>query len=190
MKGTSVIAITGTPATGKKTIGKLVAKKLGYEFLEINTVAKKLGADIGRKGGEMEVETSIIYKKLPRLLEGKKTILVGHLLPHCIPDSSIDYAAVLRCSPQELVKRYTERGYSRNKVKANVVVEAIDLCLSETLIAFKKSKIAEIDTTGRDAKKVAEEVIEKFKNPKKRSFGGINWLHLMAEDSKMRKYLK
>jgi len=189
LKGTNVIGITGTPGTGKKTIGRIIAT-LGYEFLEINALAKTLGAEICSKEGEIEVETSMIYKKLPRLLEGKKTVLVGHLLPHCIPDNCVDYVAVLRCSPQELLKRYAERGYSRNKIRANVVVEAIDLCLSEALIAFKKSKVAEIDTTGRNPKEVAEEITEKFKNPKKRSFGKISWLHLMAEDEKMRKYLK
>ena len=190
MKGTRVIGITGTPATGKKIVGRIIANTLGYEFLEINALARKLGAEVGRRDDEIEVETSIVQKKLPRLLKDKKSVLVGHLLPHCIPNDYVDYVAVLRCSPRELVKRYTERGYPKSKVKANVVVEAIDLCLSETLIAFKRSKIAEIDTSGRDAKKVAEEVIEKFKNPKKRSFGEISWLRLMVEDPKMRKYLR
>jgi adenylate kinase len=188
-RSTSIIGITGTPATGKKTVGKLVAEKLGYEFLDINTVAKKLGAGIRTEDG-IEVETSVVYKKLPRLLKGKKAVLVGHLLAHCIPDDHVDFAVVLRCSPQELAKRYAERGYSKTKIKANIVVETIDLCLSEALMRFKKSKVAEIDTTSRKPREVAEEVIEKLNNPKKRRFGKINWLHLMAEDAGMRNYLK
>jgi len=190
LKATSVMGITGTPGTGKKTVGRAVAKKLGYEFLEINPLAKKLGAEIGKRDTEIEIETSIVYRKLPRLLKGKKTVLVGHLLPHSISDNIIDYVVVLRCSPQELIKRYTERRYPKRKVKANVVVEAIDVCLTEVLMKFNNSKIAEIDTTGRNIAEVAEEVIEKLKNPKKRSFGEVNWLHLMAEDAKMSKYLK
>jgi len=189
LKNNSIIGITGTPATGKKTAGKLVAKKLGYEFFDINAIAEKLGAEIRTRDG-IEVETSIVYKKLPRLLKGKKIVLVGHLLPHCIPDDYVDFAVVLRCSPHELVKRYRERGYSKTKIKANVVVEAIDLCLSEALIAFTESKIAEIDTTGRNPKEVVEEILDKLNNPKKRRFGEINWLHLMAEDTGMRRYLK
>ena len=185
----SVIGITGTPGTGKKTVGGSVAKKLEYELLEINALAKKLGAEIGKKNAELEVEPSIIYKKLPRLLEGKKTVLVGHLLPYCISDNVIDYVVVLRCSPTELIRRYAERGYPKRKVKANVVVEAIDLCLSEALTRFDNSKMAEIDTTGREVAEVAEEVIEKLKDPKKRSFGEVNWLPFIAEDVKMRKYL-
>ena len=190
MKATSVIGITGTPGTGKKTVGRAVAKKLGYEFLEINHLAKKLGAEVGKRDTEIEIETSIIYEKMPRLLKGKKTVVVGHLLPHSIPDNSVDYVAVLRCSPQELIERYTERRYPKRKVKANVVVEAIDMCLSDALIKYNNSKIAEIDTTGRNIAAVAEEVMEKLKNPKERTFGGVNWLHSMAEDAKMRKYLK
>lgn len=190
MKKTSIIGITGTPATGKKTTGKIVAEKLGYEFLEINDLARVLDAEIGKKRDEIEVDTLVIFKKLPKFLEGRKIVLVGHLLPHCIPDDSVEFVAVLRCSPQELIKRYAERGYPKNKIKANVVVEAIDVCLSEALIAFNRSKITEIDTTGKDAEKVAQEIIEKFKKPKKRRVGAVNWLKMIAQDKDMRAYLK
>ena len=36
-----MIALTGTPGTGKSSIAKKLAKKLGYELIDLNDVIKK-----------------------------------------------------------------------------------------------------------------------------------------------------
>ena len=189
-KHQSMIGVTGTPATGKKTVGKSVAKKLGYEFLEINELAKDLGAETGKNEDGIDVDTSVLYRKLPKLLRGKKAVLAGHLLPHCLPNRLMDFVAVLRCSPGELLQKYKERDYSSEKMKSNIVAEAIDVCLLEALDAYKKSKISEIDTTSKKPEQVATELIEKFRNPRKREIGIVNWLQVIVEDEKLQEFLK
>lgn len=186
----SVVGITGTPAAGKKTVGKIVAKIIGYEFLEINKLAKGLGAEVSKDEEGIDVDTFLLYKKLPSLLKGRKAVVAGHLLPHCLPNKSVNFVAVLRCSPSVLVQRYKERGYSHERMKSNIVAEAIDVCLSEALDTYKKSKVSEIDTSNKKPEQVAEELIERFRKPKKREIGIINWLQLMIEDETLREFLK
>ena len=186
----NIIGLTGTPATGKKTVGKIVAKRLGYEFLEINKLAKGLGAEVSKDEEGIDVDALILYKKLPNLLKGKKAVVAGHLLPHCLPDKSVNFVAVLRCSPRGLVQRYKKRGYSSEKIKSNIVAEAIDVCLSDALDSYKKSKISEIDTSNKKPEQVAGELVSKFLNPKKREIGIVNWLQMMIEDDTLREFLR
>lgn len=187
---TIVVGITGTPGTGKKTVGNMVANKLGYEFLDINKLAKTFGAEVVKRGEDFEVDTSIIYRELPKILKGRKAVVVGHLLPQCLPNKSTDFVAVFRCSPKELIVRYKERGYSKSKIKANIIAEAIDICLSESMETFSKSKISEIDTTDKDPEIAAGELIDKFRNPRRREVGIVNWLQVMIEDRRMWNFLK
>ena len=39
----NIIGITGSPATGKKSIGKIVADSLNYRFLDLNKIALESG---------------------------------------------------------------------------------------------------------------------------------------------------
>jgi len=52
-----IIAITGTPGVGKTTVSKLLAQRLGHEYVNLRSYAIEKG--IGEmKGDELEVEVA------------------------------------------------------------------------------------------------------------------------------------
>jgi len=77
----NVIGITGNPATGKKTIGKIIAKRLSYDFLNLNQLALDKGAIRGHDDYGYIVDLKSMKKYSREEIMGKKIIIAGHLLP-------------------------------------------------------------------------------------------------------------
>jgi adenylate kinase len=186
----SVIGITGTPGTGKKSIGRLVAETLGYRFLALNRIAFESGSVL--RGGAEDFEVDPEKMRLPvlRAIGDGDAVLVGHLLPQVLMRGEVDFVAVLRCSPEGLEMRYGGRGYSREKIRENVASEILDVCLAEALERFGVDALAEFDTTGRDAHDVTEEVVAVFRRVKPRSLGRVRWLSSGSAERLMDRYLR
>jgi len=168
----SRIGITGTPATGKKTIGIELAKITGLEYISINELAITRRAGRWRKG-EFCVD--------PRLLRGKirtrGRIVSGHLLPYVIPRGSMDYVVVLRASPAALKKRYRRRGYSMKKSLENIESEVLDIISSKAVSAYGSDKVFEFDTTrSRNPRNAAKKILAMLEGKLPRhSRKVVNW---------------
>jgi len=181
-KGTP-IGITGTPGTGKKTVGKIVAKELGFEFLNLNWLALRVGAVIGRDKFGFIVDARKLRRAVLEKVREKNVLLVGHLLPQVLKDDEVDFVVILRCSPYVLEKRLEKRGYVREKILENVGAEILDVCLLETLERFSKEKILEVDTSGRRKDDVAKEIVERFRAGRGNGvFGTVDWLELVSKN--------
>ncbi|MCP8323961.1 MAG: hypothetical protein L6N96_07295 [Candidatus Methylarchaceae archaeon HK02M2] len=100
----------------------------------------------------------------------------------------IEFVAVLRCSPFELEKRFLSRNYSKKKIKDNIASEILSISAYEALKKFGRDKIAEFDTTGRDDKKVVEEIIKVIKGDIKKRVGDIDWLQFFTEAEKLSRF--
>ena len=103
------IGITGSPGTGKRTLGKHLSKILKEEFVSINDFAVREG--YGKKSDDDFV---VDVRRLGGKIKTGNRIISGHLLPYVIPDRDLDLVIVLRCSPTVLRKRYDARGYSED----------------------------------------------------------------------------
>jgi adenylate kinase len=186
-----VLGLTGTPGTGKKSIGRIVAELLGYRFLEINRVAFETGSVLNSSKDDFEVDSQRLRRNLLRMMGGGDgVVLSGHLLPYILKRGEVDFVAVLRCSPEHLEKRYVGRGYSEAKIKENVASEILDICLVDTLKQFGAEVLAEFDTTGRQAADVAKEIISVFQGLKRRSLGQVQWLSDQSAKQMIDHYLK
>lgn len=110
------IGVIGTPGCGKTTL----CSKLGLPVISMKNYAEEndcLGK-IGEDGAaEIDVEKLSAIWKNPATL----TLIDGHLA-HFIP---VDALIVVRCKPSELRVRLSERGYSEEKIRANVEVEML-----------------------------------------------------------------
>ena len=108
------IGVIGTPGCGKTTL----CSRLGLPVISLKDYAEEnacLG-EIGEDGSaEIDLERLSEIWKPPDYL----TLIDGHLA-HYIP---VDALIVLRCEPSELRKRLEKRGYSEEKIRANVEVE-------------------------------------------------------------------
>jgi adenylate kinase len=113
-----IIAITGTPGTGKSTVAEKVAKRTGYQVLELSKLIKS----------DSELEISVSLKEMNELVDYNikdKLIIVSHL-SHFITSDRVNFFIVLRCDPIEMIKRLKKRGYDAQKIYDNVIFEALD----------------------------------------------------------------
>ena len=108
------IGVIGTPGCGKPTL----CQNLGMPVLSLRDIAmeNQCIGDVAADGAApVDVERVAELWQLPEVL----TLIDGHLAHH-VP---VDALVVVRCHPNELRKRLMQRGYSAEKVQANVEVE-------------------------------------------------------------------
>jgi len=170
-----IIGITGTPGTGKKSVGKLLARNLNYELVDINSFVK----------GE-----EILKREINNYLKDKRAVVIGHLLPYVLDKRGIRLIVVLRCHPYELAKRLEKRGYDPLKVKENVSAEILGIVLYDTVKKFGKGKVCEIDTTNRKEEEVVKDIMDLLEYRKRKVLGLIDWLSLVEKDEGLLKFLQ
>ena len=165
------IGITGSPGTGKKTLGKLLSQALDEELVLINDIAIKGG--FGKRAGKVY---NVEVNKLRGKIVTKNRIIAGHLLPYVIPDKDLDLVIVLRCSPTILRRRYELRRYRKAKIRENLEAELIGLVASKCQQEYQSKKIAEFDTSRTTPESISQRVLDIIIGRSKPSFGNIDWL--------------
>jgi adenylate kinase len=165
------IGITGSPGTGKKTIGLDLANRLGLELVSINDYA--IAGNWGTwKSEEFEVDLKRLKGKIPT----KNSLITGHLLPYVVPNKDLDWVFVLRCSPAVLRKRYTKRKYDEKKISENIEAEALGVISQKCLEVYASAKLAEVDTSRAKPDSMVTLISDIIIGKKRKSYGTIDWL--------------
>ncbi len=147
-----LIALTGTPGTGKTSVGE-VLKARGYAVLDLDRMAREYGLirgrDEARQADEVDVDALRERIRVPAKLAFLKSHY-SHLM-------DVNVAIVLRCRPSVLRDRLRARQWSEEKILENVEAEAIDVITQEATqrIPF----VYEVDTTARLPTETAGEVL-------------------------------
>lgn len=157
--------LTGTPGTGKTTVSERMSEE-GFNIVHLTRFLKREG--LGEEKEEREVEIPEMVKALKQKDFQGKTLIEGHLSHHF----SADVCIVLRCRPEKLEERLSERDYSEEKVKENMEAEALDLILSEAVDI--QEKVVEVDTTGKTVEETVEE-IKSLVEEGEESYGKVDW---------------
>ncbi len=169
-----IIAVTGTPGVGKTTVSKLLARKLGYEYVSLRDYVMERG--IGEmKGDELEVEVDELAYNFERDFAGKNVVADGHL-SHFL---KADLVVVLRAHPKLVGERLKGRGYSKEKIGENVEAELVDVILVEAL--EENENVIEVDTTGKTPEEVVDEIIGLIQKGVKRRVGIVDWSEVYDE---------
>lgn len=169
-----IIAVTGTPGVGKTTISKLLAEKLGYEYVNLRDYALEKG--IGEmKENEFEIDVDELREAFGRDFKGKNVVADGHL-SHFL---KADLVIVLRANPKLIAERLKERGYGREKLGENVEAELVDVILVEAL--EENENVIEVDTTGKTPEEVVEEILNLIRRGVKRRVGIVDWSEVYDE---------
>lgn len=182
------VGITGTPATGKKTLAKSISKVTGFRVLNINRVCLLEGAIVGRDMYGIVADTSKLKKIISKLLLSGNFVLVGHLLPHVVSSNQLDLVIVLRCDPYILEERLRKRGYPEKKVLMNVGSEILGTCYFEALKKFGLEKIHVIDTSKKSVKEVLNDALEALNGVKRFDGLSIDWLQLVADRGDLNRF--
>jgi len=157
-----VIAISGTPGVGKSLVAKHLAEALGAEVIELSEVVLKERLYVGY---DSETLSYVIdeprVKEYIRTLAMKKgvVIVVGHY-SEIVDDDILEKLFVIRLNPLELLERLRRRGWPPAKVLDNVEAELMGACTANALAEHPRSKVCEIDASGRRPEDVSKEVIE------------------------------
>jgi adenylate kinase len=175
------VGLTGSPGTGKKTVGRILSKFSGLEFVSINDFAIE-----NEFAKHLGIEYVVDTRKLKGKIKTKDRIIAGHLLPYVVPNKDLDRVFVLRCSPRKLRERYLERGYPEEKIVENLEGEFIGLISSECAKIYTLNKIAEFDTTRVKPETVARRALDVVKGKATPTFGTIDWIAKSATYSGFR----
>lgn len=147
------VALTGTPGTGKTTVSGVVAERTGLDVIHLNDAIREEELFTERDAERDSLVTDL--DAVAEWLGEWDGVLESHLAHHF----DADIAIVLRCHPDELVRRLEERGESEAKASENAESEALDVVLAEAVERFGEGSVYEIDTTDRDPADVAEDVV-------------------------------
>ncbi len=164
------ITITGTPGTGKSTVGKILSQRLAIPLYSLSKLIKEEGlyASYDEKREAYEVDP----EKLKKFFEGKENFIAEGLVAHYIPS---DYLIILRASPQTVRERLGERPYAREKVEENAQAEELAVIATEALENPTFKKVIHIDTTKRSPQEVARIIEETIKKGEE-LFEEVDWL--------------
>ena len=125
-----MVVVTGTPGTGKSTFARTLALHIeNPSVIEINDVARELGLYTGKTWhGSKEVDMKRLASAVKRRIGAAKglAVVVGHLAPDL--GIKCDIAVITRLSLKRLVVRLAARKYHAEKIRENIISEALDYC--------------------------------------------------------------
>ena len=133
-----VIAITGTPGTGKTTLGRKMAREKGCKYVDVTKLVKenKLYDSYDRKKKAYDVDVKKLNRFLIKMILSEtqkktKCLLIDSHMSHYLPSRYVDLCIVTKTDLKTLKKRLEKRGYSKSKVRENMDAEIFDVCLQE-----------------------------------------------------------
>ena len=170
-----IIAITGTPGTGKTVVAQILSKSIKADLIDIKKESLHISYSYDKKRKSKEIDIELLQKAIDKKISASKSniILLESHLAHFLKS---DIIIILRTDPIALEKRLKKRGWNAGKIRENIEAEILDVITMESLV--KPSKIIEIDTTKLKPKKCAEAIkklLESPKQHKKHTPGKIDW---------------
>jgi adenylate kinase len=154
-----ILSISGTPKTGKTSVAKALAKKLGWTLVSLNELAKEknlyLGYDRPRKSKIVNIKK--LRQEVSRISRRERNLILESHYSHDMP---CDVVVILRTNPAELRERMKKAGWNRRKTEENIESEIMEVVRTEALESTKK--VLEIDTTGKKPEWVAEQIVRKL----------------------------
>ncbi len=160
-----IIIVSGTPGVGKTVLGKLLAKRTGFAFLGLGDLVKKVRLHKGfdRQARSYLINEPAVRKKLGGYFEvhrAKGVIFETHSLTRILPHKTREMVAVvLRLDPVVLARRLKARNWPKLKIWENVEAEMIDVSLYDSLKVLGKTRVFEINATGKRPEQLVREIL-------------------------------
>ncbi|WP_296798044.1 adenylate kinase family protein [uncultured Methanobrevibacter sp.] len=171
----NIIFISGTPCTGKTTIGEKLSQELNWELVKINDLAisNNLVLGIDEDKGYKIIDIDALDKTLGDIISSSENLIVeGHLSHLCC---GADKLIILRCRPEILEKRLNSRNYSDAKIHENLEAEALGVCSAESLEIYKNN-VYELDVTDLSINDAVYILLDFISGKKELTFGEIDFM--------------
>lgn len=182
-----ILALSGTPGTGKTTIAEILEQRYKHTIINIHAYAKQ--EHLIETYDETRNSDIIDMEQLNQHINAKYssnqlTILDSHIAHEL---SCVSEVIVLRCHPYELKIRLQQRKWKTSKINENIEAEILDIILCEAVSMHTEDHVYEIDTTTITPDEIAQEIHQlitnKFSNAEKYKPGLIDWSeHLFSDE--------
>jgi adenylate kinase len=189
-----VILVTGTPCVGKTTTAKILAEKLGAEYINLTDYAKANGLTLGedKQRQTLIIDEEAMPTKLAETISAcsKSDIIIdGHYAAAVTPTDLVTQVFVLRRNPIELKEQMKNCGFSDSKMDENLSAEILDSCLIEAL-DNQQGKVCELDVSGQTTEDIVDVMLDVLNNGRKCYSGFVDWLGMLEREGLLDKYLK
>lgn len=162
------IALVGLRGAGKSTLGKMLAQKLGYPFVELNRVVEQeYGASVSMLIEMSGVNTFRRYERkcLERVIADNEKVVIA--TAGGIVASAETYALLLRrthtvwvqAKPQEHMSRVMEQGDFRPMAENREAMADLVAILEARRADYAQAE-AELDTSGENIDKSAARLVK------------------------------
>ncbi len=143
-----VIAVSGTPGTGKSIFARALAKKLNAQMIDLNALIRRKKIYRLDVDGTKIADLQKMRREFVRTIRASRgPVVVEGLLAHLLPKRYLTHVIILRTKPKVLERRLRTRKYSKVKIRDNVESEALSIILWESVQAHGMGKVYEIDMT-------------------------------------------
>lgn len=142
----TVIVVSGTPATGKTTVAKKIAKACGYKYVDVNKIIKenKLCEEYDKARHCNIVDVEKLKQVLANEIAKGADLVIDSHMAHFLGKKYVDLVVITTCELKTLEKRLRERKYPESKVRENLDAQIFEICKVEAEEAGHT--ILEIDT--------------------------------------------
>ena len=190
-----IIIISGTPGCGKTSVAHELSKLIDTRIISLSELAV---TDDFSFEYDKERKTYIVDFKifLPYILKKIKIIkmnpsqflIIESHFSDIIPNKYVDYIFVLRCDPDELVKRLQKKNFDLDKIRENVQSEILGNCVNYLVQKKIKKPIYEIDTTNLNIESVTKtinDIIFAKVDVENYYLGKIDWLKKLFQEDRL-----
>jgi shikimate kinase len=166
------IILTGFMGTGKSSTGRLLARKLGYEFIDTDQLIESLAhcSVADTFAGRGEAAFRAMEAEVARELAGRRGLVIatgGRMMLN--PDNAAALGAegriyCLTAEPEEIIRRLSSP-VARNRrplLADRDLEEYVHNLLAERAPAY--ARFTQIDTTGKKPYQVAAMLYKKIRN--------------------------
>lgn len=180
-----IVAITGTPGTGKTTVASILKKK-GFTVVDLKKVAFDnnfvIGTDKNRNSKIIDIEKLDDY--IQKKFSSDDLVFVEGHISHLL--KCADKVIILRLHPSKLKEILSDRNWTKDKIRENVQAEILDVILCEAVDIHSQRNCFEINGTELSIQDIVVCILEivenKFKNIKKYKIGEIDWSEQILKD--------
>ena len=178
-----VLVLTGNPGVGKHTVSRKLAEILGYEIVDVNKEAVKVGTAKQNDSIDVDVEKT---KKILKEKISEKSLIVGHLAPFIVSKELISMAIVLRKSPYDLIQIYEKRNYSDSKKNDNLGSEILGVIAYDSIEKLGANKTFQVNTTCLTPQQTVKKILDIIHG---NSNGDtIDWLTEITKKNDLKKF--